>query len=77
MRQVLLSNQPNCVLAQGQDKQPQKTSKRMAIIMPSTPFSYPVFFEIEGDGGPFSIDPDERDPDEMSEQEFRRRYLGR
>lgn len=72
MRQVLL-NQKNCVLAQGQKKHP---TKHIAFIQKGR-FIYPVFFEIEGDGGPFSINPNERDPDDMTEDEFRRRYLGR
>lgn len=74
MRQVLL-RQPN-FLAQNQNKQPAKDSKRIVFIQKGH-FIYPVFFEIEGDGGPFSIDPDERDPDDMTEVAFRRRYLGR
>lgn len=74
MKKILLS-QTSCLLAQSQDKKPQKVLKRVMFI--NNGFIYPVFFEIDGGGGPFTIDPNERDPDEMSEEEFRRRYLGR
>ena len=75
MKRVLFSQTNACLMANNQGKRTEKATKTVAVIMPSAPI-YPVFFEIEGDGGEFRINPDDRDPDEMTDEAFRRRYLG-
>ena len=64
-------NQQNAgILVSGMQNKSAAEKSRIMII-PSSPFSYPLLFEIEGGGGPFVYNDDERDPDDMTDYAYR------